>query len=232
MSKSSHQYALDEHVFDSIDTEEKAYWLGFLMADGYNHESRTAICLRLQAEDVEILEKFKKFLRSNAPIYTIHRTTKTNHLYRTYKEVRVCSIHLSRQLAFLGCTQGKTYNLEYPTCVPSALMNHFIRGYFDGDGCICISKRSRRFPNRLNHQLTIVGREDFLLKIQDWLVKEASVNRIKLAAQKSECIKALHYGGFNVVVKILNYLYRDAKIFLERKHNKYLQMVVRQSNLQ
>lgn len=233
MSKAFHKYSLDEHVFDVIDTEQKAYWLGFLMADGYNHENKSAICLRLQAEDAEILEKFKSFLKSDAPMYSFERITRVNHLKREQKEVRVNSVHLSKQLAKLGCVQGKTYTLEYPTCVPETLMNHFIRGYFDGDGCISVKKRNnRKSTNSMTYQLTIAGKKEFLQNIQNWLVKEAGVNNIRLEIPKNNFAKVLHYGGRINATKILNYLYKDATIYLKRKHDIYLNMVTRQSNLQ
>ena len=226
-------YTLDEHVFDTIDSEEKAYWLGFLMADGYNQEGKYSICLRLQTEDAEILEKFKDFLKSNAPIYTFHRMTRVNKLEREYKEVRVNSVYLSRQLAKLGCVQGKTYTLDYPTWVPDDLMNHFIRGYFDGDGCLCIKKRgNRKSSESLSYQLTFTGREEFIMCLQEQLIKGTGVNRIKLETPVSHFAKVLHYGGRIVVSKILDYLYKNATIYLKRKHDKYRDMVVRQSNLQ
>lgn len=232
MSKASHIYTLDENVFDIIDTEEKAYWLGFLMADGYNHENKNAVCLRLQAEDLEILEKFRSFLKSNAPIYEFTRTTQVNKLQRNYMEVRVNSIHLSKQLAKLGCVQGKTYTLVFPNCIPNHLIHHFIRGYFDDDGCICIKPRKDRRADSLAYQLTIVGKEDFILEIQKYIVEKAGVNKNKLEHPKNNFAKVLHYSGRKVVTKILNYLYKDATIFLKRKHDKYLELVTRQSNLQ
>lgn len=233
MSHTFHYYSLDEHVFDAIDTEEKAYWLGFLMADGYNYVTRNALCLRLQAEDEEILKKFSAFLKSNAPIYSFIRTTRVNHLIREYKEVRVNSIHLCNQLSSLGCVQGKTYTLEFPTCVPEELINHFVRGYFDGDGCVCIKKRKdRKSPTSLSCQLTITGRKGFLLKVQKIIMKETGVFQTKLEEPKNNFAKVIHYGGSQTVLKILNYLYKDATIYLKRKHDKYLGLVTRQSNLQ
>lgn len=233
MSQVFHQYSLDEHVFDNIDSEEKAYWLGFLMADGYNHESKTAICLRLQAEDVEILKKFKAFLKSDAPIYTFHRITRVNHLKKEYKEVQVNSVHLSRRLASLGCVQGKSYTLKFPDYIPENLMNHFIRGYFDGDGCVNIGRRKdRKSSNGTTYQLTITGRKEFLLKVQEWLTKKAGVNKTKLEEPVNNFAKILRYSGRLMVSKILNYLYENATIFLKRKYDKYQQIVVRQSNLQ
>lgn len=232
MSNTFHKYTIDETVFDIIDSEEKAYWLGFLMADGYNHEDKHAICLRLQAEDLEILEKFRDFLKSNAPIYEFITTTRVNKLTKIYKEVRVNSVHLSMQLAKLGCIQGKTYLLEFPTCVPNNLMNHFIRGYFDGDGCISINKRKDRTPNSFTYQFTIAGKEDVLKKIQKILIQNANVNETKLEYPKNNFAKTLHYGGRKVVTKILNYLYKNATIYLKRKHDKYTELVTRQGNLQ
>lgn len=232
MSKSFHRYSLDEHVFDAIDTEEKAYWLGFLMADGYNHEDKNAICLRLQAGDLEILEKFKRFLKSDAPIYTFTRETTVNHLKKEQKEVRVNSVYLSKQLALLGCMQGKTYRLEYPTCVPPELTNHFIRGYFDGDGCLSITNRSdRKSKDSKCYQFSIVGKESVLLKMQDKIIFSTGVKRVPIRVREGSFAQTLHYGGFNVVLKIMNYLYKDATIYLKRKHDKYLSMVSRQSNL-
>lgn len=233
MSRASHHYTLDEHVFDVINTEEKAYWLGFLMADGYNHEDRHAICLRLQAEDIEILEKFKVFLKSNAPIYTFHRITNTNKLLREYKEVSVHSVYLSRQLATLGCVQNKTYRLVYPTCVPENLENHFIRGYFDGDGCLSVIKRNdRKNAESKTYQFNIVGKKEVISVMQDKIVNATKLRKLPLRVRKDSFVQLMHYGGFNNVLKIMNYLYKDATIYLKRKHDKYLSMVSRQSNLQ
>lgn len=233
MSHAFHHYNIDEHVFDVIDSEEKAYWLGFLMADGYNHVSKSAICLRLNAIDTEILEKFRTFLKSDAPIYSFRRKTLVSGSENDYKEVRVNSVHLSDTLTRLGCVQGKTYTLEFPDYIPDGLMNHFIRGYFDGDGCISITKRTnRKSPDSMVYQFTVVGRKEFLEKLQSKLVVNAGVVQNPLKVKGNNFAQTIHYGGFNVVLRILNYLYKDATIYLKRKHDKYLQMVVRQSNLQ
>lgn len=233
MSRTFHTYKVDEHVFDVIDTEEKAYWLGFLMADGYNNTDRTAISLRLQTGDVEILEKFRNFLKTNAPIYTFSRITMVNHLQKEYKEVSVHSVYLSNKLAEIGCVKGKTYSLEYPNYIPETLTNHFIRGYFDGDGCISITKRhNRKNPQSKTYQFTITGRKEFLEILQDKIVESTSVVKNDLKESISNYAQTIHYCGFNVVLKILNYVYSNATIYLKRKHDKYIEMVTRQSNLQ
>ena len=52
----------DNTVFDTIDTEEKAYWLGFMYADGYVQNNGNSVELSLKGSDVEHLEKFRVFL--------------------------------------------------------------------------------------------------------------------------------------------------------------------------
>lgn len=228
ISKASKRYTLNEHIFDVVDTEEKAYWLGFLMADGYNHESKNCVALRLQIEDKEILEKYKNFLRTDAPIYTFTRTTPVNKLVRQYCELNICSPYFSEQLARLGCTQGKTYTLEFPD-IPDFLYSHFIRGYFDGDGCLSIKDRLCRrksYGKSMLYQFTIVGRESVLLKIQNILVNSLNISRTLLIKGKASTVKTIHYSGRNVVTKIMNYIYKDATVYLERKHNLYLKYCI------
>lgn len=232
-SKSFRKYNLDEDVFDAIDSEEKAYWFGFLCADGYNHKSKTSIALRLKNDDLEILQKFQKFLKTNIPIKTYERYTEIGK-YRKYCELYIGSVKLSRNLTKLGCMQAKTYILDFPTSVPKHLIKHFLRGYFDGDGCISITKRSDRTirGNCLRVQFTVTGRKEFIEKYQEYLCEATGVTKTLLNKSKTNFAVSLHYNGTNVVTKILNYLYDGSTIHMKRKHDKYLNLVSRQRDLQ
>ena len=64
-------YQVNENYFESIDSDEKAYWLGFLSADGYIHEGRNTITLALQESDKVHIEKFKKAISATYPIKEI-----------------------------------------------------------------------------------------------------------------------------------------------------------------
>lgn len=220
--KSCKKYKLNEHIFDVIDTEEKAYWLGFLMADGYNHESKTAVSLRIQGGDINHLEKLKQFLQTDSPIYTFKRITPVSKIERNYCELRVCSPIFSQSLAKQGCIQGKTYLLKFPN-ISSFLYNHFIRGYFDGDGCISISQRNDRKSIKCKQvQFNIVGKEDVILKMQEIICNNTGVFKTKLRHRKNSFAKAISWQGRNVCKKILDYLYKNATIYLQRKYEKYL----------
>lgn len=225
ISKARHKYHLDEYIFENIDTEEKAYWLGFLMADGYNHESKTCVAIKIQAEDIETLEQLKSFLNYDGPIHFYTRETKVSHLTREYCELYICSPIFSKILAEKGCVQGKTYALQFPEYLPKSLINHFIRGYFDGDGCLSITKRKDRASSSLIYQFNMVGTKDFVEKVKSILVEELSLtNTITMCYSKAATIR---WSGKNVVTKIMKYLYKNATVYMKRKHDKYLYMVSR-----
>lgn len=226
ISKSGKTYAFNETIFKVIDSEEKAYWFGFLCADGYNHETKNCVALQLQKEDFSHLEKYKAFLNYQGPIYTFTRTTSVNKLVRDYCELNVCSPIYSEDLAKLGCIQNKTYKLEFPY-ISDNLVRHFIRGYFDGDGCISITDRKDRRTRgtSMTVQLNIVGKESVLLKIQDYIVKATNVTKTPIRNRKNNFAKTISWGGTNVVLKILHYLYNDSTVYLDRKYKKYEQLI-------
>lgn len=206
------KYNFNEHYFDIIDCQEKAYWLGFFAADGYNHRNKGCIEFRLHKQDIEILNKFKSCIQSNNPI----------GLYKeTYCNLSLCSKHLCEKLAEYGLGQAKTYTLQLHS-LEKSLMRHFIRGYFDGDGCFSVIKRSdRKNPNSKIYQFNITGMEGPLSIIQQHLVDNVGVVKNSLKKRVSTVAVTIHYSGRGVCKKILDYLYQDATIYLQRKYNKY-----------
>lgn len=206
------KYNFNEHYFDIIDCQEKAYWLGFFAADGYNHRNKGCIEFRLHKQDIEILNKFKSCIQSNNPI----------GLYKeTYCNLSLCSKHLCEKLAEYGLNQAKTYTLQLPS-LEKPLMRHFIRGYFDGDGCFSVIKRSdRKNPNSKIYQFNITGMEGPLSIIQQHLVDNVGVIKNSLKKRVSSVAVTIHYSGRGVCKRILDYLYDNATIYLQRKYNKY-----------
>lgn len=206
------KYNFDEHYFDNIDCQEKAYWLGFFAADGYNHRSKGCVEFRLHRQDKEILEKFKVSIKSNNPI----------RLYKnTYCNLSLYSQHLCDKLSEYGLKQAKTYTLQLPK-LEDSLMQHFIRGYYDGDGCFSVTKRNnRKNPDSKVYQFNITGMEGPLSIIQQYLVDNANVVKNSLKRRKSTIAVTIHYSGKGVCKKILDYLYNNATIYLQRKYDKY-----------
>ena len=195
---------VNRDFFETIDNEEKAYWLGFLFADGYNEERRGYIEISLSAKDEEHLQKFQKAIESEHPI------AKRN--IKGYESVRLnfCSRKMSNDLAKHGCVQAKSLILEFPTTVPEELTHHFIRGYFDGDGSVSVNVEKGQY------NVTCVGTESFLERI----CQEANMPKTKLGKKGNAF--TLQHGGRGNAGKIYDYLYRDATIYLERKRDKFL----------
>lgn len=185
-------YRFNENCFESIDSEEKAYWLGFLWADG--NISEYAIFLELQDSDRHHLEKFRKFLQNEYQNFDI---TKGNCI-----RLRANSKKVIEDLKYLGFGL-KDNRVSIPTIKPD-LIRHFIRGYFDGDGHI-------RIKNNLFEGVDISGRSEFI----DNLNKYLNFKRCENHSSNSKRIYSNKEGG----LEFFNFVYKDATIYLERKYS-------------
>jgi intein/homing endonuclease len=230
MSKIKKNFSLDENYFHDINTEEKAYWLGFLYADGYIYCARKKntgrfsrmLKLTLHNDDFEHLVKFQKALSSDVSIKFETRLNRPNVIYPSLK---IYNKQLVLDLIDKGCVQAKTHILTFPTFLDQELIRHFVRGYFDGDGCITRTNKD----NNKSAQLNITGRKDFLLEIQKLLNNDQGLNFTKLQKRhkdRDDDILTLYYGGINVMQKIKEFLYKDSTIYLDRKYKKFHEWVI------
>jgi hypothetical protein len=140
---------LDEHYFDEIDTPNKAYILGFLYADGYNNEVNHTIVLTLHEKDKDILEKIRKELKCEKPLYHISSVNKHDGKPRELESLILASKHMSETIKKWGLVPNKTFTLEFPKFLSDNLVCHFIRGYFDGDGCAWIGANHNKTGKRM-----------------------------------------------------------------------------------
>jgi len=202
-------FSLNETVFDEINSSEKAYWLGFLYADGYNNEKKHRIEITLQPSDFSHLELFRQFLKTEIKV----RTYITNGY--TKATFGVTSKVLSKSLASQGCVKAKSHCRTYPN-IPTEFNKDFIRGYFDGNGSFsftCIKNEA--------WQLNFTGNYDFIITLKNILEKESRVNSTKLNTRKDKPSVSAHYSGKWVCKKILDYMYENATVYLQRKYDKY-----------
>jgi len=215
------KYRFDIKFFDIIDTEEKSYLLGLLYADGYNMEGRNTVCLHLNVKDINHIEKIKKILKSNHPIK--HLSNRTRNQFG----INLTNKWFSKKLAELGCMQAKTFKIKFPTTdqVPDNLIQHFIRGYFDGDGCIQYryTKRSKREV----FQISFVGTENFCNKLRLIIQNKFNINGYMNTRhpERNHNIRQLIYGGNLQVQTVLDWIYKDSSIQLDRKFSKYLHLL-------
>lgn len=229
-SINSRRYHHDENFFEKIDTEEKAYWLGFIYADGFIESKRLGcgeqkIGITLKETDVKHLYKFKEHIGASNPIYCYAGSGYN-------KEGRCAKILLTSQktvndLKNKGVVEQKTLKLVFPNedIVPKNLLRHFIRGYFDGDGSI--SYYSRKGINKVsrNYLVGFTGTYDMLYGILRFFNK----TQIKICSSKN--VFQINIGGNKQLRCILKMLYDEAHIYLDRKYkiyNKYLKYVEKQ----
>ena len=216
---STRKYSVDEHFFDAIDTQEKAYVLGLLYADGCNYEKKTTVSISLQEEDRELLEKVRKELKSKKPLEFIDYSNKHDfgYTYKNQYRLLVFSKHMCEALRDKGVVPNKSLVLEFPDWLDPDLYSHFIRGYFDGDGTV------GKYNNCVSASITSTN--NFCER-----VKEICENVIGVKAKiyDSSCHNGITKqlcvcGGKNLIKKFLDWMYTDANIYIERKYNRYIE---------
>ena len=198
----------DDTVFDNIDSEEKAYWLGFIFADGTisshipGKKPRYQFELSLALKDKGHLEKFGRFMKYNnvkCDSYRCRWIINSKHLWETLNNI--------------GCVPNKSKILQFPQkLIDSNFTSSFVRGYMDGDGCIGI------YRNRLYCQC--IGTKQFLNQIKESFSIDVNLGH---DLRWSDEVFSFQLGG-DKCYYFLYKLYNNATIYLDRKYNKYLEI--------
>lgn len=221
-SINSRKYNVDHNFFTNIDNEEKAYWLGFMYADGFVLSDRNAIGLTLAIADLEHLTKFNSSLKSDYKINTY--TSNGGYNAQTeYCRLIIYSELLKKDLIKHGCVEQKTDILKAPNILKE-LAPHFIRGYFDGDGCITSSYNKY---GAKDWKIKICGTPELLDYITDFIHENNIANINKYYIRKPEqIVRSIDFGGNNQVEKFVTLLYENAHIYLDRKKDKIVDFIL------
>ena len=224
---STKDFKLDETVFNTIDTEEKAYWLGFWFADGCINKNKS-IELGLKYSDIGHLYKFCDFIKSD---YSKVKVRKTMLNGKQFLSCRWATKRLALYSALInkGCINRKSLILKFPDLAifkSKELVYHFIRGYIDGDGCLGIKTHKYKEPTLT---LQVVGTFEFLSQMCSIL----HIDSNKLFHKDKKHPNSNTYSIFltsDNALKTANLLYKNATIYLDRKMKIY-KFAVSQSNL-
>ena len=217
------QAKINHDYFENIDSEHKAYWLGFIYADGsitkkvYEKGSYTyRLRMELMFEDKYILEQMALDLESDLKPKEYYNNTSHFEGYNKPKHtayIMFSSKKMGEDLVKLGVMPNKTLILKSLPSIPDNLMKHFIRGYFDGDGSVYLTK-----DNTI--KTAFYGTHDFINSIQDFLIKELDLTKKKITDQKEANVSFVGMAK-QESEKIYHYMYDEATIFLNRKYEKY-----------
>ena len=206
----------NSNYFENIDTEAKAYFLGFIFADGciYVRKRKNRIektfRMNLAETDKEVLLMLKKEIEFNGELYFIEGkefTSPINNKNYTRKDqyaIFISSDEFVSNIMKWGLENRKTYmDLKLPK-ISDELMRHFIRGYFDGDGCIY--KNSVLITNKTKTLL-----ED----IQNHLTSKFNLPFGSIALTSRQAYIWKLTANSNI---FLDYIYKDCNYFLSRKN--------------
>lgn len=208
---------LDACFFDNIDSERKAYWLGFLLADGCVRDEpgkQPTIFVDLAQEDAGHLQALLVDLRCDTHV----------GFYRDKSAyISIRSARLAEGLARHGCIPRKTRVVKFPGTVPRELYPHFVRGYFDGDGSVYYSRSLQ------NWYMNIAGTSAFVERVRDILVEACGAYPVR-PQRTGAFTYQIQFGGRRQVLRILRWLYCGATLYLPRKEQLFRQLEREVSN--
>jgi hypothetical protein len=216
-SETQRKHTFNQEYFENIDTEGKAYWLGFLYADGYIGKNNNEVTLALSSKDRKHIEKFSNSIDST---YTIRdKFVKSGKFIgKNYSVLSVFSSKTKSDLIDKGCFNCKSLILKFPTKVPDELVHHFIRGYFDGDGSVFISKEKHHRSGKIENIIhcRILGTYDFISEMNKFLGFDSIVVKKYKNSDKKNMYEFVIKRKVRCE-KLMNYLYKNANVYLERK---------------
>lgn len=190
------------HDFFKTWTPEMAYVLGFFFSDGNVSFDRKQISIHLNKQDYHILEKISKVMESEIAI----------RVYPHSSYLRINSKILAKDLIELGCVPRKSKILRFPE-INDDFLNHFVRGYFDGDGSITFNK-----PNTI--KIHLIGTQEFLEEMRNRIANLIEIKRNPIVKNR-EIWRFSLYG--NCARKFCIWMYQNSKdLYLERKRNRFI----------
>lgn len=206
--------SLNNFFFENIDTEEKAYLLGFFAADGTINSHGCGMALLIQANDVEILDYFKNAFNDKKDYYYYPAKRKT---HKDRLKIEINSNINKEILLEKGFPCRKTYEMfALPnTFTTENLYRHFIRGYFDGDGSIILPSKKSRVT-----KFKITSSNIEFLKFCKTRFEEIGCYNIKIEYPKNNFAKSLYIQNKLSIAKIYHYFYDDSEFYLKRKYLK------------
>lgn len=193
---------------ETVTNELEAYLLGFFYADGC--VSNNIFSVALSERDVDFLQWILDVLNSEL---NSNYTLKYNKNTASYR-FQICNRHFVNNIMNLGVVPNKTYeNSDFIfQNVPDVLKRHFIRGYFDGDGCVLFAASSNKWVGN------IVSLNEMLIRsIHGYCVQYIGCGTVR----RDRTYFRFCLSGNGAMLRFGDMIYRDAQYFLNRKKEKF-----------
>ena len=219
------ELSVNEQYFKEIDTPAKAYYLGFLMADGWIMSDFHSWGIGLQEQDKYILERLAKEINFLGEIKNAQQSEAKfipqHNPNAQYPVLVVKSTNMCKDLILHGIVPKKTGKETLPRDLDKNLIRHFIRGFIDGDGWVIWNKHKKFNVGVCSSSMNI------LLSIKEYLEEtfpEMTDYKIISKIKESSSVKVYYYNLYGEHAdKVLQHLYADTDLYLDRKYQKYLE---------
>lgn len=210
-------YQINENYFTNNINENQAYLLGLIVSDGsisYKYGRFQYVC---KSDDIELVNFIRNELNSGHPIKFFREKYHGDRYIRYYFANKKLINSLIDKFD-IPKENHSCNNLKIPNNIPHNMINHFLRGVFDGDGSIWRPKND-------SWCFAYTGGENFLLEIGEILKKECNIHyRLSFRyskENKKSC--SISTKGTLQLKRIYDFLYKDATIYLKRKHDLFKQ---------
>lgn len=215
------KYDFNREYFKTVDNEEKAYWLGFLLADGCIVETIKNGKVKGMVLELSLCEKDLNHIKTFCNAIGLDETaikkkivTLNGSKIPVYR-VSVCSTEICRDLIAKGVTPRKSYTASISDeFTKSKFLRHIVRGIFDGDGHIIKNGTH-------NHGVAITSASGKLLIQLKLLFTKLGCDDVEIVTNRFPTLELRYFNQHDDKV-ILDYLYKDAQIYLTRKYETYI----------
>lgn len=215
-SHKKNRYTVDESFFDDIDCELKAYLLGYLFADGFvGNEKYNNIVFSQKEEDAESVELLKKSIKYTGKLRISEPGPGTFDNAQNQIVINFSSKHMANTLRNYGLSKKEFYT-NFPE-LNNDLLRHFIRGYFDGDGSISLTKSYYKNNIYYNGALNFIVNKN-LINFFLYLFNDV---HFTIDQSKTDYMVYLKCNNKKDTKFFYDYFYKDSKYFLSRKKKKF-----------
>lgn len=221
-SRRKNRYTLNEHFFDSIDNELKAYLLGYLFADGFvGDEEYNNIVFSQKKDDMEAVELFKESIEYTGELRIFEPGKASFKNSQDHAVVNFSSEYMANKLRNYGLSKKESYK-SLPK-IDNNLLRHFIRGFFDGDGSITLTKSHYKDKVYYSGALDIIVNKNLV----DFFLNLFSDIHFTIDQSKTDYMVYLKCHSKKGVKFFYDYFYKDSKYFLSRKKRKFDEIIGR-----
>lgn len=225
-SECKRKYEINQTYFDNIDTNDKCYFFGLLMADGSTPRTDYTIKINLVYTDKCILEHLTSIIQKDKPLQYVSAPISNFKNVKPQYSMIINSKHMRASLMKSGFVTNKSKELLFPTwIIDSPYCHDFIRGYFDGNGSISLVKNKKGIITGANCE--IASTRDFCNKLKSHLegVLGITLKITKTNPNSDDDNQTLYCTKKNDIYLWLDYMYSSTGgLHIPRKYDKYIQL--------